>query len=70
MNPSISSDTSGTFRLEGTLDIYSAERLQKTWPTVGEQRHVTLDSARGDLRHRRNPASALRPSFRQRTKES
>jgi len=30
MNPTISSDTSGTFRLEGTLDIYSADRLQGT----------------------------------------
>ena len=30
MNPTISSDTSGTFRLEGTLDIYSAENLRNT----------------------------------------
>jgi len=30
MNPTISSDPSGTFRLEGTLGIYSAELLLST----------------------------------------
>ncbi len=44
MNPSISSDTSGTFRLEGTLDIYSAERLQNTLADcLASSDTVTLD---------------------------
>lgn len=44
MNPTISSDTSGTFRLEGTLDIYSAERLLSTLADcLANSDTVTLD---------------------------
>lgn len=44
MNPSISSDTSGTFRLEGTLDIYSAERLLGTLSDcLANSDTITLD---------------------------
>jgi anti-anti-sigma regulatory factor len=44
MNPTISSDTSGTFRLEGTLDIYSAERLLSTLADcLASSDTVTLD---------------------------
>jgi ABC-type transporter Mla MlaB component len=44
MNPTISSDPSGTFRLEGTLDIYSAECLLRTLADcLASSDTITLD---------------------------
>ena len=44
MNPPISSGPSGTFRLEGALDLYSAERLLGTLTDcLASTSTVTLD---------------------------